>query len=274
MQEAPAGAMLAVPVAAETVRPLMSAELSLAAINAPQRCVVSGPEEAIAVLQRRLEKQELPCQRLHTSHAFHSEMMEPVLEPFRRFLRSIELHEPKIPYMSNVSGDWITAEQATSPDYWADHLRRTVRFADGVVQLLKEPDCVLLEVGPGQALTNLARQSFNGNAQEAIIASGDKLEDDLLSLINAAAKLWLAGAELEWSGFYAHERRQRLPLPTYPFERKRYWIERPAVAAAADQRLAPQVSEYTPHVPDSAFDIVATQLHVMDLQLKAFRENA
>ncbi|HKN82684.1 MAG TPA: type I polyketide synthase [Pyrinomonadaceae bacterium] len=273
MQEAPAGAMLAVPVAAENVRPLMSANLSLAAINAPQRCVVSGPEEAIAALQRRLEKQELPCQRLHTSHAFHSEMMEPVLEPFRRFLRKIELREPKIPYISNVTGDWITAEQATSPDNWADHLRRTVRFADGVVQLLKEPDCVLLEVGPGQTLTNLARQSVNGNTQEVIIASGDKLEDDLLSLINAAAKLWLAGAELDWSGFYAHERRQRLALPTYPFERKRYWIERP-VAAAAEQRLERQVSEYAPHVPDSAFEIVATQLHVMDLQLKAFRENA
>jgi acyl transferase domain-containing protein len=241
----------------------MSAELSLAAINAPQRCVVSGPGEAIAALQRRLEKQELPCQRLHTSHAFHSEMMEPVLEPFRRFLRDVELHEPKIPYISNVTGDWITAEQATSPDYWADHLRRTVHFADGVVQLLKEPDCVLLEVGPGQTLTNLARQSVNGSKQEAIIASGDKLEDDLLSLINAAAKLWLAGAELDWSGFYAHERRQRLPLPTYPFERKSYWIERPV----ADQRLAP-------HVPDSAFEIVSTQLHVMDLQLKAFRESA
>ncbi|HJP92760.1 MAG TPA: type I polyketide synthase [Pyrinomonadaceae bacterium] len=265
MQEAPAGAMLAAPLAAETIRPLMSAKLSLAAINAPQRCVVSGPEEAIADLQSKLEKQELPGQRLHTSHAFHSEMMEPVLEPFRRFLRNIELREPKIPYISNVTGDWITAEQATSPDYWADHLRRTVRFADGVAQLLKEPDCVLLEVGPGQTLTKLARQSANGSAQDAIIAAGDNLEDDLLSLINGAAKLWLAGVELDWSGFYSDERRQRLPLPTYPFERKRYWIERPV--ATANQQLTRQV-------PDSAaFEILTTQLHVMDLQLKALREN-
>ena len=194
MQEAPAGAMLAVPLAAETVRPLMSAKLSLAAINAPQRCVVSGPEEAIEALQRQLEKQELLCQRLHTSHAFHSEMMEPVLEPFRRFVRNIGLREPKIPFISNVTGDWITAEQTTSPDYWTDHLRHTVRFADGVMQLLKEPDCVLLEIGPGQTLANLARQSANGSAQ-AIISSADNLEDDLLSLINVAAKLWLAGAE-------------------------------------------------------------------------------
>jgi acyl transferase domain-containing protein len=271
MQEAPAGAMLAVPLAAETVRPLMSAKLSLAAINAPQRCVVSGPEEAIASLERQLEKQELLCRRLHTSHAFHSEMMEPVLEPFRRFVRNIELREPKIPFISNVTGDWITAEQATSPDYWTDHLRRTVRFADGVMQLLKEPDCVLLEIGPGQTLVNLARQSANGSAQ-AIIASGDNPEDDLLSLINAAAKLWLAGAELDWSGFYAPERRQRLPLPTYPFERKRYWIERPV--GAADQRLAPQVSDAAAQAPNAAaLEILSTQLHVMNLQLKTLRED-
>lgn len=272
MQEAPAGAMLAVPLAAETVRPLMSAKLSLAAINAPQRCVVSGPEEAIAALKGQLEKQELLCQRLHTSHAFHSEMMEPVLEPFRRFLRNIELLEPKIPYISNVTGDWITAEQATSPEYWADHLRRTVRFADGVVQLLKEPDCILLEVGPGQTLTNLARQNTDGSAQQPIIASGDNPEDDLLSLVTAAAKLWLAGAALNWSGCYAHERRQRLPLPTYPFERKRYWIER--VVAPADQRPTSQVSDLAPQAADSAaFEILSTQLHVMDLQLKALRED-
>ena len=275
MQEAPAGAMLGVPLAAEIVRPLMSAKLSLAAINAPQRCVVSGPEDAIATLQNQLEKQELLCQRLHTSHAFHSEMMEPVLEPLRRFLRHIELREPAVPYISNVTGDWITAEQATSPDYWADHLRSTVRFADGVTQLLKEPDCALLEVGPGHTLTNLARQNTDGGTQQPIIASGDNLEDDLLSLINAAAKLWLAGAELNWYGFHAHERRQRLPLPTYPFERKRYWIDR--VVTPAAQRSATHVPDHAPELPNlapqvpesAAFEIVSTQLHLMDLQLKA-----
>lgn len=271
MQDAPAGAMLAVPLATETVRPLLSAKLSLAAINAPERCVVSGPEEAIAALQTELEKQELLCQRLHTSHAFHSEMMTPALEPFRRFVRNVELREPKIPYLSNVTGDWITAEQATSPDYWSDHLRRTVRFAEGVAQLLKEPDCLLLEVGPGHTLANLARQNTDGTTAQPIVASGDNLEDDLMSLINAAAKLWLAGVELNYSGFFAHERRQRVALPTYPFERKRYWIER--VVAPAEQRPAPQVSDFAPQIADSAaFEILSTQLHVMDLQLKALKQ--
>jgi acyl transferase domain-containing protein len=291
MQEAPAGAMLALPLAPETVRLLMTAKLSVAAINAPQRCVVSGPEEAIAVLQRELEKQELLCQRLHTSHAFHSEMMEPVLEPFHRFLRNVELREPAIPYLSNVTGDWITAEQATSADYWADHLRRTVRFADGVTQLLKEPDCALLEVGPGHTLTNLARQNTDASTPQPIIASGDNLDDDLLSLMNAAAKLWLAGAELDWSGVYAHERRQRLPLPTYPFERKRYWIERPQsiaapadqrpVAAAdqrpvahADQRPVADAPDFAAQLHDpAAFEIFSTQLQLMDLQLKALSDD-
>lgn len=288
MQQAPAGAMLAVPLAEESVRSLLGSELSLATINAPQRCVVSGPNEAINALQQALEKQELVCRRLHTSHAFHSKMMDPILAPFRKVVSRIPLREPQVPYVSNVTGDWITSELALSPDYWVDHLRSTVRFADGLQQILKEPDCVLLEVGPGQTLTNLVRQNGISSAQQAIGCGhdSDTPEADLIFLMTAAGKLWLAGAEIDWSGFYTHEHRQRLPLPTYPFERKRYWIDRPA---APHQKLAqptaiPDVLEPVNgngashlNLAPTGFDpsleqLLEAQLHVMDLQLKAIRK--
>lgn len=288
MQQAPAGAMLAVPLAEESVRSLLGSELSLATINAPQRCVVSGPNEAINALQQALEKQELVCRRLHTSHAFHSKMMDPILAPFRKVVSRIQLREPQVPYVSNVTGDWITSELALSPDYWVDHLRSTVRFADGLQQILKEPDCVLLEVGPGQTLTNLVRQNGISSAQQAIGCGhdSDTPEADLIFLMTAAGKLWLAGAEIDWSGFYTHEHRQRLPLPTYPFERKRYWIDRPA---APHQKLAqptaiPDVLEPVNgngashlNLAPTGFDpsleqLLEAQLHVMDLQLKAIRK--
>ena len=263
MQQTPSGAMLAVPLDEKAVRSLLGSELSLATINAPQRCVVSGPNEAIDALQQQLEKQEVVCQRLHTSHAFHSKMMDPILEPFRQVLRRIKLREPQLPYVSNVTGDWITPELATSPDYWVDHLRSTVRFADGLQQILKEPDCVLLEVGPGQTLTKLARQNGISPTQQVIACGHDantSEEDDLFSLMSAVGKLWLSGVEIDWSGFYTHERRQRIPLPTYPFERKRYWIDRPAATT-----LAPSAFDFT------LGEVVEAQLHVMDLQLKALR---
>ena len=277
MQQAPAGAMLAVPVEEGAVRSFLGSELSLATINAPQRCVVSGPNEAIDALQQELEKKEVACQRLHTSHAFHSKMMEPILEPFRRVVSRIQLREPQVPYVSNVTGDWITAELATCPDYWVDHLRGTVRFADGLQQILREPDCVLLEVGPGQTLTKLARQNGISSTQQAI-ASGhdsDTPEDDLIVLLTAAGKLWLAGVEIDWPGFYTHERRQRIALPTYPFERKRHWIERPST----DQRLtqpAATAEILEPSNGNGALNpleqLVEAQIHIMGLQLKALRE--
>ena len=278
MQAAPPGAMLSVPLAEEAIA--LPPQVSLAVINAPQRCVVSGPTEAIVVFQQELEEKGFACQRLHTSHAFHSKMMESALEPFRRFVSGIALRPPEIPYLSNVTGDWITHELATNPDYWVDHLRSTVRFADGVQQLLKEPDAVLLEVGPGQTLTQLARQNSTSTALQAVSCGRDSetVAGDLPALMTAVAKLWLAGAEIDWSSFYAHERRQRLPLPTYPFERKRYWIDAPVPVVG--QKVTPHVAEPVAVEPANGNgasyhdleQVVEAQLHVMNLQLKALSE--
>src|SRR5262245_47900266 len=177
MQQLPAGAMLAVPLAAEEVECLLSKELSLAAINEPSLSIVSGPNEAIVRLEAHLAERVLSSRRLHTSHAFHSAMMDPILESFTKEVRKLKLSPPKIPYVSNVTGTWITAEEATEPNYWARHLRQTVLFAAGVRELLREPRRVLLEVGPGQTLAILAGRQ-KGNDAERLIASSLRRPED------------------------------------------------------------------------------------------------
>ncbi len=239
MQQLPSGAMLSVGLAEEQVRPLLGTQLSLAAVNGPGMCVVAGPTEALEALERRLAEQEVTCQRLRTSHAFHSAMMDPILDAFTRLVESVELHLPTIPYVSNVTGTWITAAEATDPRYWARHLRQAVRFGDGVRELMNDSARLLLEIGPGQTLTTLARRHLESGDERVIVSSLRRPQDrqsDVAFLLGALGKLWLGGAPVDWPGFYAHERRRRVPLPTYPFERQRYWVEPSAQATAAPAR--------------------------------------
>ncbi len=227
MQALPAGAMLAVPLPEEELAPLLGGGLALAAVNAPGRCVVSGPHEAVAALGATLGARGVAARPLRTSHAFHSAMMEPALAPFAARCAGVELRPPRIPYLSNVSGAWVTAAEATDPGYWARHMRQAVRFADGVRELCKDPRLVLLEVGPGQTLAALARQhpERRGRAVLSSLRHPRERQDDQAFLLRTLGQLWLAGVAPDWSGFYAGERRRRVPLPPYPFERRRFWIE-------------------------------------------------
>jgi acyl transferase domain-containing protein len=228
MQELPGGAMLAVPLPEGEAQLLLDRNLALAAINAPSLCVVSGPTAAVEALQERLTKQGVSCLRVHTSHAFHSAMMEPILDPFTQQVTAVNLRPPTIPFVSNVTGTWITAAEATSPSYWARHLRHTVRFAAGLDELLKEPDRILLEVGPGRTLTTLARrhpEEVPGRVVLSSVRHPQHQASDVAFILTTLGQLWLAGIPVEWSGFYAGQRRRRIPLPTYPFERQRYWVE-------------------------------------------------
>ena len=227
MQQMPHGAMLMVPLPEQEVQALLNSQLSLAAINGPSRCVVVGPSDAVDALEQRLTEIGVTCRRLHTSHAFHSWMMEPVVEPFTRHVQRVRLQAPQIPYLSNLTGTWIKAEEATDPRYWARHLRQPVRFADGVGELFQKPNYILLEVGPGQTLTTLARQHPKKDASHTVLASTRHPQDaqsDVAFLLNTLGQLWLAGLPIEWPKLYAHERRRRVPLPTYPFERQNYWV--------------------------------------------------
>ncbi|HKV12529.1 MAG TPA: type I polyketide synthase, partial [Thermoanaerobaculia bacterium] len=258
MEATAAGAMLSVERPESEIAPWLGPGLSLAAVNAPSLCAVSGPEEEIARLEARLGAAvpPVPCRRLHTSHAFHSGLMEPALGPFGERVARIGLRPPERPFLSNLTGDWIRAEEATDPGYWVRHLRGTVRFSQGLERLLSGPatrDAVLLEVGPGAALAHLARQQ-PGLGDRALAVSSLRRprdpETDSAALGRALARLWLLGVEIDWDGFHAGERRLRVELPTYPFERRRFWIApRPARPAPAlhlpgwKRSLAPAAAE-------------------------------
>ncbi len=175
-----------------------------------------------------------------TSHAFHSPMMDAVVEPFAESVRAVALREPRIPFVSTVTGAWIRPEEATSPLYWARHLRETVRFRDGVATLLSDPGRALLEVGPRATLSTLARRQAKVRTQVIVPSLGDgEGNAEWTALLQAVGQLWLAGVPLDARAFHAHETRRRVPLPTYPFDRRRFWVEatpasgpRPGAAAA------------------------------------------
>lgn len=227
MQEMLPGAMLAVELSEKDLLPHLG-QLSLATVNRPTNCAVAGPEAEVQALCQRLEEKQIPCKMLPASHAFHSTMMEPLLERFVAAVRQVRLKPPRLPYISNVTGDWIREEEATDPNYWGKHLRLTVRFSEGIRVLQQLPDRIFLEVGPSNVLTRFARAHFSSNASLKVIPSlqhpYDSREDENC-LLEALGKLWLNGAKIDWEGFYANEQRQRLPLPTYPFERQSYWVE-------------------------------------------------
>lgn len=237
MQKMPTGAMLSVPLAENQIKAMMTDKLALAAINSASLCVVSGPNAEIEKFASQLNEKGIEFRRLHTSHAFHSDMMEPILTPFTEQVKKVRLNSPTIPFISNVSGTWITALEATDPNYWARHLRQTVRFADGIYELLQDSQRILLEVGPGQTLATLARRHPANSIGRVILASmrhPQEKQSDAGFLLTTLGKLWLSGIQVDWNTFYANQKRCRVPLPTYPFERQRYWLEVKATNLAAD----------------------------------------
>lgn len=230
MQDMPPGAMLSVQLSEADIAPWLAEDdrLSLAAINAPGLIAVSGPFDAIDALESSLDKAGHGVRRLHTSHAFHSSMMTPILQPFTALVARMQPQSPRIPFLSNVTGSWITPEQATDPAYWAQHLRQGVRFADGVGLLLQESSMALLEVGPGNTLARLARWHDLADDDRIILASlrhPRVQRHDQAFLLETLGQLWMAGVDVDWDTFYENEMRYRIPLPTYPFQRQRHWIE-------------------------------------------------
>jgi acyl transferase domain-containing protein/NADPH:quinone reductase-like Zn-dependent oxidoreductase/acyl carrier protein len=228
LQELPRGSMLAVGLSENELLKELADSLSIAAVNANTLCTVSGPSLAVEELERKLTERGVGCQRLHTSHAFHSKMVEPAVEPFRKHMAGVTLNTPEIPFLSCETGQWVTGNQATDPNYWAQHLRRCVRFSNGLELLMTDPDRVLLEVGPGQALTSLVMGGLGGSASCDVLSSLPHPMDSRCSeehLLRALGRLWVLGIDIDWTRFEAGLHRRRIPLPTYPFERKSYWIE-------------------------------------------------
>ncbi len=229
MQELPKGTMFSVPLPEEDVKPLLNEGVSVAAVNSPLQTVVSGPEQAIEEFEQTLKAKQIEGIRLQTSHAFHSVMMEPIVEPFTDKVKQISLNPPDIQFISTVAGGKIADEEVTTPEYWARNLRQPVRFAAAVNTFFKEPSQILLEIGPGRTLSTLAKRHPEHPKKQATLSSlrhPKSQESDMECVLLTLGNLWIAGADIDWNGFYAQEHRQRVALPTYPFQRKRYWIER------------------------------------------------
>lgn len=252
----PRGAMLAVAQPEEALRERFAGQADVAVVNGAAACVLSGTEADIAEIRSLLEREGEAVQLLQTSHAFHSRLMDAALAPMTQALGRVRLQAPQIPCMSNLTGRWLRFEEAQSPAYWSRHLRGTVRFADGLGQLLRETRAQLLEVGPGTTLATLARQHGARPAgRPALSSCRHPLDpaDDRDQLLMTLGRLWIGGAAVDWPAVGGEQPRRRVSLPTYPFERQRYWIGAPTAgssalpddAAMADAEARLPVEEWT-----------------------------
>lgn len=234
-EQLPRGAMLSIALSEEQVRPLLGSELSLAAVNGPSLCVASGPVDAIARLESKLAADEIEHARVRIDVAAHSSMLEPILSEFERFCRPIAFQKPKIPFVSNLTGTWITDGEAMDPAYWVRHLRNTVRFEQGARTLLETGSRALLEVGPGRTLASLCKQQ---RTKAAVVTTAlrhpSEAASDVEFLKETIGLLWIAGIEIDSGRFFASDSQRRVSLPTYPFERQRYWIDKGVQAAPSN----------------------------------------
>ncbi|MCW8929254.1 MAG: SDR family NAD(P)-dependent oxidoreductase, partial [Gammaproteobacteria bacterium] len=235
MQTMEPGSMLAVPLSEMHIKPYLQSGLDLAVVNGTERCVISGPDELIQLLKTQLQSEEIEARVLHTSHAYHSSMMEPMLAEFYETLEDIDFQVPVIPLISSTNGKPI---QIMDRAYWTSQIRETVRFSDVLSQVYQTSDCIILEVGPGNTLSSFARGHSNKPSNTLIFNTmrhtKENLNDNEL-LCSTISKLWIAGVAPDWSSFYQNEQRYRVPIPTYPFQRKRFWVDAPSEAYKANQ---------------------------------------
>ena len=251
MQQMPGGAMLGIPLSEKELIPLLAGanHISLAAVNSSSHCVISGTNDAVKAFENQLEKKGRPGRPLHTSHAFHSDMMDPILEEFAREVGRVALNKPNIPFLSNVTGAWITMNDAVDPRYWARHLRQTVRFRDGITQLLNEPSgqTVFIEAGPGKVLSTFVIQHANrkNNTHQVVNLVKSPQEDiaDANYLLEKIGQLWLYGVAPDWKAFHSGWKRRRTPLPNYPFQGRAFRLEGTVSQLAAGLMARPQLEK-------------------------------
>jgi phthiocerol/phenolphthiocerol synthesis type-I polyketide synthase E len=237
VQELSRGAMLAVPLDESAVRHYLNEDISLAVSSSPSATVLAGTFEAIEHTRRCLATDGVESRILRTSHAFHSHMMEPILERFAELLSSVAMNPPEIPFLSNVTGGWISSEEAQNPEYWVKQLRQTVKLGTNIKTLLKGYGGILLEVGPGRSLSTLVRANSEAETLSPTLVQSLRHEQegssDELNILKSLSTLWSHGAPVDWQSFHSLRRRRRIPLPTYPFERQSFWIEPRAAAVKA-----------------------------------------
>ncbi|UPG87734.1 amino acid adenylation domain-containing protein [Luteibacter aegosomatis] len=258
-QALPSGAMLSVRLGAAEVAARLPDTLSLAAENAPNASVVSGPHDAVEAFRLALDADGVACRMLHTSHAFHSSMMDPVLEAFRAEVEAVALHAPSLPIVSTATGRPLTTAEATSADYWTSHLRHTVRFSPALLHALDDGTHAFLEVGPRASLTQLARQHAQSRGRTIVASLGGDAGGERAAWLDAAGALWSAGVEVNVAALDHRGHRRRVRLPTYPFERKRHWIDaRPPASVTAIAAALPLTLSVVPEAPEHTMPIATS----------------
>jgi len=238
--EVPAGGMISISAPLDQITPFLGEGLDIASVNGPELIAVSGPDDALKALQTRLDAAGLDHQRIAIDIAAHSRMLDLILDRYRAFLATLDLRAPQMPFLSNRTGKMITAQMATDPDYWVDQLRNTVNFADCISTLSADARRVFLEVGPGKALSALAQMNADvapGQVMSSLRHPEQEIADDVYFL-SVIGRLWASGVEADWAQIWGEARRNRVVLPTYQFQRARYFIE-PGEAATrpAEQPL-------------------------------------
>jgi acyl transferase domain-containing protein/acyl-CoA synthetase (AMP-forming)/AMP-acid ligase II/acyl carrier protein len=224
------GCMIALMLSEHEVQGYLSSQIFLAAVNAPQTCVLAGSPAAIEQLERRLSHDGVISRRVAATHAFHTPLLGRIGKPLRKYLNTLQLKEPQIPYVSNVTGTWITAEEATDPQYWVRHMCKAVQWQKGAGTLLQGGEQIMIEVGAGQTLGTFVRQHEHCSTEQMGLifplmpAEQEKVSEEQ-RLMTTLGMLWLNGTEIAWERLAEHEQRRRVVLPTYPFEHQRYWIE-------------------------------------------------
>lgn len=264
IESLPPGSMAAVHLSEDELRPLLPPDLDLAAVNAPGMCVVSGPAAAVRELEISLSARKVGTSRLRTSHAFHSRMMDAILERFADRVATVRLQAPRIPFVSNVTGDWITTEQAADPAYWARHIRACVRFWDAARLLLADGGYCFAEVGPGHALSSLVTETAASLAAHRskrvaavpLLRAARDAGDDQRVLLEGLGRLWSYGCVVDWRSFWARENRGRVHAPACPYERESFWVKpvsgKPGDADASPDEGPLYVPTWTETTPSPA----------------------
>lgn len=263
MQALPLGDMLAVRAPADILKPLLSGSVCLAAANSPELTVASGPADEIAALMEVCNRKNIDATLLHTSHAFHSTMMDGVLAPFRDTVNKIQLFPPEIPIMSSCTGTWLQNDEATSAEYWTRQLRQPVLFSAGIELLKTLEKPLFLEVGPSTNLSTFARQCGERGSMKVInsLAHPKDERSDRAQLLDAVGRLWLNDVNVVPRSFFANQHCQYVALPTYPFQRKRHWIDPPATGiplTTSPPAITTQQTQFIQDVQQSTTDMAPT----------------
>ncbi len=271
----PGGNMLAIKMPESELKGLLSEGLSIAAINSPELCVVSGTTENISLFSTTMTEKRVACRLIKTSHAFHSSMMDGINDAFASVVRSVKLNPPRLPLVSTVTGNWMSETEATNPDYWTDQLRLPIRFADAISTLVDDQIHLFLEVGPGNALTIFARQQSKDRSLALIPGFENKGDEysEYSDLLTSLGKLWQNGIIPDWQVFNEHTGRT-IDLPTYAFNRKRYWIEpREQMYDVQNTPVLIEIPEQSPKLPPITNDF-RSRKDILIAKIKTLLENA